>query len=1081
MLVAVDAPLSLVTNQPYIVRWTIRNNGSAPATGNWSDKVFRSVDAVFGSDVFLAPRVDVSGPLAVGAERTLEFALVAPATATQFFNFIVIDADAQVAEAAAGEANNVSAAIGPVVVTFPPAADLVVASITVPSSAIAGESIAISWTERNEGPVATSGSWRTSVSLSSNAIAGDFDDVFVADVLRSVVIKPSGESIVNAIFQVPVMAQGVPVAGNRFFIIGADRFNTLDERPNESNNSAVSAATVIDPAPLPDLGVVAVIAPATAIGQQTISTSWTVRNSGNLATGTSWRDQVWLSADTVLGGGDIMLAEKIHNGVLQPNEEYTDSTSTLLADLSGTLFVLVRTDALNQIAEGSDVAANVRASASPVIISAAPRADLVAAVTGSPTSAQAGDAVSVTWSGTNSGTATVTGAWTDKIFLSNDAILSGDDLLLRTQPVSAAGGGLVAGAQYARTASVQLPVSYEDSAQFLIAVCDALGVVSESDEANNVGASFAITVQATDAPDLVAEDLSTPSSGVFSQTVTINWTDRNQGSLASPGGFSDIVFLSTDAVLSSNDLPVAVVGAGSASLAVGAEAPRSALVQLPLSNSLPEGSYRLLVKSDGNGSIQESNENNNIAIGTPIALTRPALADLVALITAVPTEISFGESFTMGISIANNGAADLTANTFYTISAVGESATVLLAELLLTDDIAVGASVSFNRSVAVPTIQGGAFALKVCADSRDQVVEVVESNCIESTAITPRKPDLVVESIAAPTSATAGDAITITYVVRNLGNGAATGFRGDLVALSEDLVIGSDRTVAAPTVVQTIAAGATINRTVNFTIPSGIEGVHRFVVTVDSTNSIEESVEGASNSLLLTASINIDPAPRPNLAVIAASAPASTEQGQRISISYTVRNQGLGVAEGGWSDAVYATRLDGAGFVRLGAAAGPSTLAVGTQYARTVEYASPTVGVWRISVVTDDSESVTETDAVGGSGETDNSRIAQASLLVAAVEVTASVGAAELALPTPTLLTIEARSQSTGELVGGVSGTRITSVDGFPTTVPFITASNGRAIIEVAPVANNAGVYGFGAIAGNATPPVQTQVLYWGV
>ena len=1081
VLVAVDAPLSLVTNQPYIVRWTIRNNGSAPATGNWSDKVFRSVDAVFGSDVFLAPRVDVSGPLAVGAERTLEFALVAPATATQFFNFIVIDADAQVAEAAAGEANNVSAAIGPVVVTFPPAADLVVASITVPSSAIAGESIAISWTERNEGPVATSGSWRTSVSLSSNAIAGDFDDVFVADVLRSVVIKPSGESIVNAIFQVPVMAQGVPVAGNRFFIIGADRFNTLDERPNESNNSAVSAATVIDPAPLPDLGVVAVIAPATAIGQQTISTSWTVRNSGNLATGTSWRDQVWLSADTVLGGGDIMLAEKIHNGVLQPNEEYTDSTSTLLADLSGTLFVLVRTDALNQIAEGSDVAANVRASASPVIISAAPRADLVAAVTGSPTSAQAGDAVSVTWSGTNSGTATVTGAWTDKIFLSNDAILSGDDLLLRTQPVSAAGGGLVAGAQYARTASVQLPVSYEDSAQFLIAVCDALGVVSESDEANNVGASFAVTVQATDAPDLVAEDLSTPSSGVFSQTVTINWTDRNQGSLASPGGFSDIVFLSTDAVLSSNDLPVAVVGAGSASLAVGAEAPRSALVQLPLSNSLPEGSYRLLVKSDGNGSIQESNENNNIAIGTPIALTRPALVDLVALITAVPTEISFGESFTMGISIANNGAADLTANTFYTISAVGETTTVLLAELLLTDDIAVGASVSFNRSVAVPTIQGGAFALKVCADSRDQVVEVVESNCIESTAITPRKPDLVVESIAAPTSATAGDAITITYVVRNLGNGAATGFRGDLVALSEDLVIGSDRTVAAPTVVQTIAAGATINRTVNFTIPSGIEGVHRFVVTVDSTNSIEESVEGASNSLLLTASINIDPAPRPNLAVIAASAPASTEQGQRISISYTVRNQGLGVAEGGWSDAVYATRLDGAGFVRLGAAAGPSTLAVGTQYARTVEYASPTVGVWRISVVTDDSESVTETDATGGSGETDNSRIAQASLVVAAVEVTASVGAAELALPTPTVLTIEARSQSTGELVGGVSGTRITSVDGFPTTVPFITASNGRAIIEVAPVANNAGVYGFGAIAGNATPPVQTQVLYWGV
>ena len=47
-----------------------------------------------GGDALAAPRVEVSGPLAVGAERTVEVQLLAPSEPTQFFLFAVADADA---------------------------------------------------------------------------------------------------------------------------------------------------------------------------------------------------------------------------------------------------------------------------------------------------------------------------------------------------------------------------------------------------------------------------------------------------------------------------------------------------------------------------------------------------------------------------------------------------------------------------------------------------------------------------------------------------------------------------------------------------------------------------------------------------------------------------------------------------------------------------------------------------------------------------------------------------------------------------------------------------------------------------
>ena len=1073
---AVSAPSEIFIGSTFALSWTISNTGgdALPASSQWRDRIVQSTNTVFGDadDVTLAI-LPSNGPLAAGASRSISRTLSVPQTEGTFVYFIRTD-DANQTTEYNGEGDNVSAPSGPVVVRWPDRPDLLVGGINVPTEATAGNAVTVTVVERNQGPVAATSLRRIGVALSTNAVAGDADDVQLGDIAVSATLASGADAPASGSFVIPAST-----SGPRFIVATADRLDEVNEQPNESNNRAVSAAIEVSLPPRPDLGVLAVSSPEGAIGTQPAAFSWTVTNAGNAAATGSWRDQIWFSQDSTIGPGDIMLVERVRSQSLAAGASYSDSATVALPDYSGPAHLIARTDALNQVDEGTDGTANTAAGA-PFTVSAPSRPDLVAAVLAAPTSAQAGDAISITWRVTNAGSAPTAGNWSDRVYLSSDATLSGDDTLLRTQPVAI--GALAPAASYQRTASVQIPVSYTASTRFLIAVTDALGGLVESVETNNAAASAPCAVSATPAPDLVAADVVSPAEGTFGSAVTLSWRVRNNGDLASPGGFSDLVFLSTDAVLSSDDIPVAVVGSGSAQLAPGADAPRTTSVQLPLTNALVNGNYRLLVKTDGNASIEESNEGNNVASSASIALSRPALSDLVAAFVSVPTEISFGQPFNVTLRFANAGEVGLTANSFFKIVAVGETQQVVLADLLLSDDIAAGASVELVRQIAAPQIAGGAFTLQVCADSRGEVVESSETNnCAESLPITPRRPDLVVTAITAPTTATAGDTVSISYTVRNIGNGGAAGFRGDLVALSGDDAIGSDRTIAAPTASQTIAAGAEVVRTVQCTIPNAVEGTQRIVVTVDSTNSIEESTEGVSNSLMRSVPIEVAPAPRPNLAVVAASAPASAVEGQRLAATFTVTNNGLGVAEGGWVDRVYATRTDGPGFIAVGALPGPATLAAGVSYSRSVEFTAPGMGVWRITIVTDDASNLIEVRSDGTSGEGDNTRVAQSALAVAGAVVTATVAAPELELPTPTTLVIESRNQSTGALTPNVAGTRVMLVDGFPTTAPFTTGADGRAVIDVAPLANNAGVYGHGARAGNAIPAVQTQVIYWGV
>ncbi len=94
--------------------WTVRNVGSVPATGPWTDQLFLSSDSLAGNDQFLASAF-FSGSLAPGQSLTRTQQVTLPAFGTGN-RFAVAEADASAVLFEENEANNTAVAAAPIVI-----------------------------------------------------------------------------------------------------------------------------------------------------------------------------------------------------------------------------------------------------------------------------------------------------------------------------------------------------------------------------------------------------------------------------------------------------------------------------------------------------------------------------------------------------------------------------------------------------------------------------------------------------------------------------------------------------------------------------------------------------------------------------------------------------------------------------------------------------------------------------------------------------------------------------------------------------------------------------------------------------
>jgi len=628
VVASVSVPKTAYVGDSLVISWTDRNDGEDTATA-WVDRVWISDDAVAGGDAVLLEFAS-EGPLAPGASRTVTRTVTCPASLGNRWLYVDVDANNNVFENH-HEDNNRSALAGPFNVQYRPAPDLVVSAIAAPGKAVATQAVAFSYTVRNAGAQPATGLWREAVYVQTDdpATAG----TPVASFWRIGPIAAGAEQVRNETLILPLDR-----VGTRRFVVKVDVDNAVDEvDPAHEANNATTAATdtvVVDP-PLPDLVITGATLPASAVEGDTVTVTFAGRNQGVSTAAGGWTDRVYLSADSVLDASDTLVASRFQGTSITAGGSWAGTVTFAAPATPANAHVIVVADGPNTVIEGTHEDNNAYVSKETIALTRAPRPDLVASIIGTPPAWHAGTTVQVSWRGANGGETPTGGGWSDAVYLSTDATLSADDLVLRQQPVAA---NVPAGGNYERAVAVNLPVDYRGGQRYLIVRIGMNSAFTELDAANNVAVFGPFDFLPVPAADLAPLDMrsATPTL-VFGQPATFAWTDRNSGTVATAGEFTDIVLMSKDATPSGDDLPVALLPSRGAVIAVGASLAREATGSLPLTNSFPEGDYWFYVRTDANANIVESNDDNNVTVIGPFHVVRPALGDLVAEVVSVPS------------------------------------------------------------------------------------------------------------------------------------------------------------------------------------------------------------------------------------------------------------------------------------------------------------------------------------------------------------------------------------------------------------------------------------------------------------
>ena len=346
------------------------------------------------------------------------------------------------------------------------------------------------------------------------------------------------------------------------------------------------------------------------------------------------------------------------------------------------------------------------------------------------------------------------------------------------------GGSLVAGASYTANQTITLP-STAAGTYFVLFVADGSHNMAETNEANNLRA-VPITLTPASA-DLEVTDAHAPSSTVPGQ-VSLSWTVTNHGPDPINSTWYDYVYLSTDTTYDISDTQISYsftfppVGAGTS---------YTRNVTGNLQSAAP-GNYFLLFVADAFNYVIETDESNNIRT-LPITVTAPS-ADLTVVSVDAPTTAAAGTFISVSWTVKNQGtgAAGGTWEDDISLSSDDQYFSLGSTTIFASPPIDAGGSYTRTMTVFLPGVATGEYDLRVVVYAFGELAESDDDNNVIAAriAITPAaggdQADLSIENTGAPDSATAGEYVSVTWVVSNVGSAAATGNWLDTVYLSTD-------------------------------------------------------------------------------------------------------------------------------------------------------------------------------------------------------------------------------------------------------------------------------------------------------
>jgi subtilase family serine protease len=979
------------------VRWKDSNVGAVSAMGSYNDRiVVRNLaynQVILDSSVAMSTEALAQRRLLSGqsVERSFTFRLPEGLRGTGALE-ISVTADQNSAGLgllfetqtnANAEANNTtSLSVQSVAKSY---ADLRSSILSLPTDATAGQAVTVQWEVSNAGQAVTTAQWNDQIIFSRDSIFGNADDVVLSTVRHSGVLQVGQSYQSSAVVLLPVVADGA-----YRIAVKADSGQELLEPDTRADNISNPYAINLS-APYSDLQVSQVTAPAAAMSGEQVTVSWSVRNAGNAATSVAiWADRVVFSKSPTPANDDIVVAGAVYRtAVLQADGSYIGQARvTVPRDLQGDYYVRVYVDSQANLVERNENN-NVVTSASPMRIALSPVADLRVSDVSGPTTAIQGQTVTVSYRNSNAGESAATAPWRDRIYLKT----SSSTYELANIWVT---NTLAAGQSEDRSVSFQIPDWMPEGNWQWLVKTDTDNTVHERDyETNNENISAANVFVAR--PDLMVTRVTGPGLAVSGNVITVNWDVSNLGN-RTEGTWIDKVYLSRNGVqqlVKEVTITRALERDGSYTA--------SADLELPLGF---DGAYDVAVTTNHRGSsyyyypgssIRETQLSNNTATGNVVQVQLAAYADLVISDVQAPVR-TIADPATVDVSYtvtnSGTGAGRTSAWTdkivFSQDGIVGNGDDWVVAESTHLGALEVGQSYSNTVAVRLPPYTSGRYNLFVVADSKAQVFENFNEANNTAGALHPidvmpvAYADLRIDSVSAQAISgvpSSGQPMRVSWTVSNQGIGITnTNQWSDSVWLSRN-ADGSGQVISfsGATHLGELDVGASYTRSINVTLPEGLEGTYYINVR---TGGPFEFIYGDNNTGS-TSAIAVTLSRSPDLLVESISLPSTAQEGDLIDISWTVINQGQAPAAGVWTDTVILEPFDGGATVTVGNFSyDRGNLDAGISYTRTEQVRLPSKieGLYRLRVVTNASAQLYEHGAARNNNATLSQGAVQVSL-----------------------------------------------------------------------------------------------------
>jgi subtilase family serine protease len=580
--------------------------------------------------------------------------------------------------------------------------DLVVVSVTAPSTAGADADIIVTDTTKNQGTGSSLPS-ATGFYLSTNT-ALDAADVLLGNRPVSP-LGPSATDVLSTTLHVPTST-----ATGSYYVLGkADWDNAVDEGV-ETNNVRASGVIRIGP----DLIISALTGPTSAAAGNTFNVSDTTKNQGSGSAGPS-TTRFYLSTNTAVDASDVMLGSR-SVPLLTPGASDVFSTPLTLpaATAAGTYYVIAQADSANAVLETIE-SNNNRASST---LKVGP--DLLLTAVSAPSSAVAGATITVSDTTKNQGSGMAAGSSTG-FYLSANTSIGSTDIFLGSRPVGELGPDGTATA----TTPLQIPAETAPGSYYVIGRADWNNIVAEGTETNNDRASGAIKIGG----DLVLTAMSASSTGMANGPITVTDTTKNQGAAPVPESATGF-YLSSNSSYNSTDvfLGSRVVGP------LGPSGTDSASTQLIIPPGTSPGTYYVIGLSDWNGTVAESTETNNTRSSGAVRIG----PDLIVTALTAPSSAVAGTGISASDTTTNQGgdSAPASVTRFYLSSNFSLDASDVLLATRPVPSLGPGQSDTGSAPLSIPaSTTAGTYYIIAKADGNDGIMEALENNNIRTRTI----------------------------------------------------------------------------------------------------------------------------------------------------------------------------------------------------------------------------------------------------------------------------------------------------------------------------------------------------------